>query len=167
MDLYIERDGIFKFGINKREGYVVCFFDKVAIENLEKIFMGMRLSVEPHPFSGSITTKQWEDAMGHDKTWHQTFIEEGDEAEIKINSMIRDIIGVQSASLNKISQFTGVASINKDGNIEVAKELAKFKLMNKYAKSVICDIKRCIKCYYPEVAETNESEATKEENKDK
>ena len=144
MDLYIERDGIFKFGINKREGYVVCFFDKVAIENLEKIFMGMRLSVEPHPFSGSITNKQWEDAMGHDKTWHQTFIEEGDEAEIKINSMIRDIIGVQSANFHKISQISGRASINKDTNIEAAEELAKFKLINEYVKSLTHDIKRRI-----------------------
>ena len=144
MDLYIERDGIFKFGINKREGYVVCFFDKVAIENLEKIFMGMRLSVEPHPFSGSITNKQWEDAMGHDKTWHQEFIEEGDEAEIKINSMIRDIIGVQSANFHKISQISGRASINKDTNIEAAEELAKFKLINEYVKSLTHDIKRRI-----------------------
>ena len=144
MDLYIERDGIFKFGINKRGGYVVCVFDKVAIENLEKIFMGMRLSVEPHPFSGSITNKQWEDAMGHDKTWHQEFIEEGDEAEIKINSMIRDIIGVQSANFYKISQFSGKASINKGTNVEVAKELAKFKLINEYVKSLTHDIKRRI-----------------------
>ena len=144
MDLYIERDGIFKFGINKRGGYVLCVFDKVAIENLEKIFMGMRLSVEPHPFSGSITNKQWEDAMGHDKTWHQEFIEEGDEAEIKINSMIRDIIGVQSANFYKISQFSGRASINKGTNVEVAKELAKFKLINEYVKSLTHDIKRRI-----------------------
>ena len=149
MDLYIERDGIFKFGINKREGYVVCFFDKATIETLKKLFMGMRLSVEPYPVGG-ITNKQWEDAMRYDKTWHQEFIEECDEPEIKINSMIRDIIGVQSASLNKISQFTGVASINKDGNIEVAKELAKFKLMNEYAKSVTYAIKRSIEI--PEVA---------------
>ena len=144
MDLYIERDGIFKFGINKRGGYVVCFFDKVAIENLEKIFMGMRLSVEPHPFSGSITNKQWEDAMGHDKTWHQEFIEEGDEKEIKINSMIRDIIRVQSANFYKSSQFSGRASINKGTNVEVAKELAKFKLINAYVKSLTHDIKRRI-----------------------
>lgn len=144
MDLYIERDGIFKFGINKRGGYVICIFDKVAIENLEKIFMGMRLSVEPHPFSGSITNKQWEDAMGHDKTWHQEFIEEGDEKEIKINSMIRDIIGVQSANFYKISQFSGKAPINKDTNVEVAKELAKFKLINEYVKSLTHDIKRRI-----------------------
>lgn len=144
MDLYIERDGIFKFGINKRAGYVVCCFDKVATENLEKIFMGMRLSVEPHPFSGSITNKQWEDAMGHDKTWHREFIEEGDEAEIKINSMIRDIIGVQSANFYKISQFSGKASINKGTNVEVAKELAKFKLLNEYVKSLTHDIKRRI-----------------------
>ena len=157
MDLYIERDGIFKFGVNKRAGYVVCFFDKVATENLEKIFMAMRLSVEPHPFSGSITNKQWEDAMGHDKTWHQTFIEEGDEAETKINSMIRDIIGVQSANFYKISQFSGRASINKDTNIEVAKELAKFKLMNEYVNSLTCSIKRRVECYYPEVVETTES----------
>ena len=33
MDLYIERDGIFKFGINKRGGYVVCFFVNFSIEN--------------------------------------------------------------------------------------------------------------------------------------
>ena len=164
MDLYIERDGIFKFGINKREGYVVCFFDKATIKTLEKLFLGMRLSVEPYPVGG-ITNKQWVEAMKYNKTWHQEFIEECDEAEIKINSMIRDIIGVQSASLNKISQFTGVASINKDGNIEVAKELAKFKLMNEYVKSVTYDIKKRIEI--PEVAEINESEVTKEENKDK
>ena len=160
MDLYIERDGIFKFGINKREGYVVCFFDKVAIENLEKIFMGMRLSVDPPPFSGSITTKQWEDAMGHDKTWHQTFIEEGDETEIKINSMIRDIIGVQSANFYKISQFSGRAPINKDTNVEVAKELAKVKLLNEYIISVTHAIKRRVECYYPEVVSTTESKVT-------
>ena len=164
MDLYIERDGIFKFGVNKKGGYVVCFFDKATIKILGKIFMGMRLSVEPYPVGG-ITNKQWEDAMGYNKTWHQEFIEECDESEIKINSMIHDIIGVQSASLNKISQFTGVASINKDGNIEVAKELAKFKLMNEYVKSVTYDIKKRIEI--PEVAEINESEVTKEENKDK
>ena len=164
MDLYIERDGIFKFGINKREGYVVCFFDKATIKTLEKLFLGMRLSVEPYPVGG-ITNKQWVEAMKYNKTWHQEFIEECDEAEIKMNSMIRDIIGVQSASLNKISQFTGVASINKDDNIEVAKELAKFKLMNEYVKSVTYDIKKRIEI--PEVAEINESEATKEENKDK
>ena len=164
MDLYIERDGIFKFGVNKREGYVVCFFDKATIKTLEKLFLGMRLSVEPYPVGG-ITNKQWVEAMKYNKTWHQEFIEECDEAEIKINSMIRDIIGVQSASLNKISQFTGVASINKDGNIEVAKELAKFKLMNEYVKSVTYDIKKRIEI--PEVAEINESEVTKEENKDK
>ena len=156
MDLYIERDGIFKFGVNKREGYVVCFFDKAAKEALEKLFMGMRLSVEPHPVGG-ITNKQWEDAMGYDKTWHQTFIEEGDEAETKINSMIRDIIGVQSANFYKISQFSGRASINKDTNIEVAKELAKFKLMNEYVNSLTCSIKRRVECYYPEVVETTES----------
>ena len=166
MDLYIERDRIFKFGINKREGYVVCFFDKATIKTLEKLFLGMRLSVEPYPVGG-ITNKQWAEAMKYNKTWHQEFIEECDEREIKINSMICDIIGVQSVNLYKISRFSGRASINKDTNIEVAKELAKFKLMNEYAKSVTCDIKRRIKCYYPEVAETNESEATKEENKDK
>ena len=159
MDLYIERDGIFKFGINKREGYVVCFFDKATIKTLEKLFLGMRLSVEPYPVGG-ITNKQWVEAMKYNKTWHQEFIEECDEAEIKMNSMIRDIIGVQSASLNKISQFTGVASINKDDNIEVAKELAKFKLMNEYVKSVTYDIKKRIEI--PEVAEINESEVTKE-----
>ena len=161
MDLYIERDGIFKFGINKREGYVVCFFDKVAIENLEKIFMGMRLSVEPHPVGG-ITNKQWKDAIGYDNTWHQEFIEEGDEAEIKINSMIRDIIGVQSANFYKISQFSGRAPINKDTNVEVAKELAKFKLLNEYIISVTNAIKRRIECYcyYPEVVETTESKVT-------
>ena len=164
MVLYIERDGIFKFGINKREGYVVCFFDKATIKTLEKLFLGMRLSVEPYPVGG-ITNKQWVEAMKYNKTWHQEFIEECDEAEIKMNSMIRDIIGVQSASLNKISQFTGVASINKDGNIEVAKELAKFKLLNEYVKSVTYDIKKRIEI--PEVAEINESEVTKEENKDK
>ena len=156
MDLYIERDGIFKFGVNKREGYVVCFFDKAAKEALEKLFMGMRLSVEPHPVGG-ITNKQWEDAMGYDKTWHQTFIEEGDEREIKINSMIRDIFRAQSASFYKISQFSGRASINKDTNIEVAKELAKFKLMNEYVNSLTCSIKRRVECYYPEVVETTES----------
>ena len=166
MERYNEREGIYKLGVNEKGGYVVCFFDKAAIETLEKVFMGMRLSVEPYPVSG-ITIKQWKDAMGYDKTWHQEFIEECDEREIKINSMICDIIGVQSANLYKISRFSGRASINKDTNIEVAKELAKFKLMNEYAKSVTCDIKRRIKCYYPEVAETNESEATKEENKDK
>ena len=144
MELYIEREGIFKFGVNEKGGYVVCFFDKAAIETLEKVFMGMRLSVEPHPFSGSITNKQWEDAMGHDKTWHQEFIEEGDEKEIKINSMIRDIIGVQSANFYKISRFSGRVSINKDTNIEVAKELAKFKLINEYVKSLTHDIKRRI-----------------------
>ena len=106
--------------------------------------MGMRLSLEPHPFSGSITNKQWEDAMGHDKTWHQEFIEEGDETEIKINSMIRDIIGVQSANFYKISQFSGRAPINKGTNVEVAKELAKFKLLNEYVKSLTHDIKRRI-----------------------
>ena len=159
MDLYIERDGIFKFGINKREGYVVCFFDKATIKTLEKLFLGMRLSVEPYPVGG-ITNKQWVEAMKYNKTWHQEFIEECDEAEIKINSMIRDIIGVQSASLNKISQFTGVASINKDGNIEVAKELAKFKLLNEYIISVTNAIKRRIECYYPEVVETTESKVT-------
>ena len=164
MELYIEREGIFKFGINKREGYVVCFFDKATIKTLEKLFLGMRLSVEPYPVGG-ITNKQWVEAMKYNKTWHQEFIEECDEAEIKMNSMIRDIIGVQSASLNKISQFTGVASINKDGNIEVAKELAKFKLMNEYVKSVTYDIKKRIEI--PEVAEINESEVTKEKNKDK
>ena len=166
MGLYVERDGIFKFRISEKGGYVVCFFDKAAIETLEKVFMAMRLSVEPHPVGG-ITNKQWKDAIEYDKTWHQEFIEECDEREIKINSMICDIIGVQSANLYKISHLSGRASISKDSNIEVAEELAKFKLMNKYAKSVICDIKRCIKCYYPEVTETNESEATKEENKDK
>ena len=164
MDLYIERDGIFKFWINKGEGYVVCFFDKATIKTLEKLFLGMRLSVEPYPVGG-ITNKQWVEAMKYNKTWHQEFIEECDEPEIKINSMVRDIIGVQSASLNKISQFTGVASINKDGNIEVAKELAKFKLLNEYVKSVTYDIKKRIEI--PEVVETNESEVTKEENKDK
>lgn len=164
MDLYIERDGIFKFGINKREGYVVCFFDKATINTFSKVFMGMRLSVEPHPVGG-ITNKQWEEAMGYDKTWHQEFIEECDEPEIKINSMIRDIIGAQSANLYKISQLRGVVSISKDSNIEVAKELAKFKLMNECAKSVTYAIKRSIEI--PEVAETNESDATKEENKDK
>ena len=82
--------------------------------------------------------------MGHDKTWHQEFIEEGDEKEIKINSMIRDIIGVQSANFYKISQFSGRAPINKDTNVEVAKELAKFKLINEYVKSLTHDIKRRI-----------------------
>ena len=77
----------------------------------------MRLSVEPYPVSG-ITIKQWKDAMGYDKTWHQEFIEECDEREIKINSMICDIIGVQSANLYKISRFSGRASINKDTNIK-------------------------------------------------
>ena len=161
MDLYIESDGIFKFGINKRVGYVGCFFDKAAIETLEKLFMSMRLSVEPHPVGG-ITNKQWEDAMGHDKTWHQAFIEEGDEREIKINSMIRDIIGVQSVSLNKILQFSGSVSINKDTNIEVAKEVAKFKLINEYLNFLTCAIKKRVECYYPEVAETTESEVTKD-----
>ena len=166
MGLYVERDGIFKFRISEKGGYVICFFDKAVIETLEKVFMAMRLSVEPYPVGG-ITNKQWVEAMKYNKTWHQEFIEECDEREIKINSMICDIIGVQSANLYKISRFSGRASINKDTNIEVAKELAKFKLINEYAKSVTCDIKRRIKCYYPEVAETNESEATKEENKDK
>ena len=164
MDLYIERDGIFKFGINKREGYVVCFFDKATIKTLEKLFLGMRLSVEPYPVGG-ITNKQWEDAMGYAKTWHQEFIEECDGREIKINSIIRDIIRAQSVNLYKISHLSGAVSISKDSNIKVAKELAKFKLMNEYAKSVTYAIKRSIEI--PEVAETNESEATKEENKDK
>ena len=143
MDLYIERDGIFKFGINKREGYVVCFFDKATIKTLEKLFLGMRLSVEPYPVGG-ITNKQWVEAMKYNKTWHQEFIEECDEAEIKMNSMIRDIIGVQSANFYKISQFSGRAPINKDTNVEVAKELAKFKLINEYVKSLTHDIKRRI-----------------------
>ena len=161
MDLYIERDGIFKFGINKREGYVVCFFDKATINTFSKVFMGMRLSVEPHPVGG-ITNKQWEEAMGpNDKTWHQEFIEECDEPEIKINSMIHDIIVAQSANLYKISQLSGVVSISKDSNIEVAKELAKFKLMNEYAKSVTYAIKRSI-----EIPEGSWN-VTKEENKDK
>ena len=164
MDLYIERDGIFKFGIKKREGYVVCFFDKATIKTLEKLFLGMRLSVEPYPVGG-ITNKQWVEAMKYNKTWHQEFIEECDEPEIKMNSIIRDIIRAQSVNLYKISQLSGVVSISKDSNIEVAKELAKFKLMNEYAKSVTYAIKRSIEI--PEVTETNESEATKEENKDK
>ena len=159
MDLYIERDGIFKFGINKREGYVVCFFDKATIKTLEKLFLGMRLSVEPYPVGG-ITNKQWEDAMGYAKTWHQEFIEECDGREIKINSMICDIIGVQSANFHKISQLSGRASINEDTNVEVAKELAKFKLLNEYIISVTNAIKRRIECYYPEVVETTESKVT-------
>lgn len=160
MELYIERDGIFKFGINKREGYVVCFFDKATIETLSKVFMGMRLSVEPHPVGG-ITNKQYEDAMKYNKTWHQEFIEECDEPEIKMNSIIRDIIRAQSVNLYKISQLSGVVSISKDSNIEVAKELAKFKLMNEYAKSVTYAIKRSI-----EIPEESWN-VTKEENKDK
>ena len=159
MELYIEREGIFKFGVNEKGGYVVCFFDKAAIETLEKVFMGMRLSVEPYPVSG-ITIKQWKDAMGYDKTWHQEFIEECDEREIKINSMICDIIGVQSANFYKISQFSGRASINENTNVEVAKELAKFKLLNEYIISVTNAIKRRIECYYPEVVETTESKVT-------
>lgn len=159
MGLYVERDGIFKSRISEKGGYVICFFDKAVIETLEKVFMAMRLSVEPHPVGG-ITNKQWKDAIRYDKTRHQEFIEECDEREIKINSMICDIIGVQSANFHKISQLSGRASINKDTNIEAAEELAKFKLMNKYAKSVICDIKKCIKCYYPEVAKTTESKVT-------
>ena len=143
MGLYVERDGIFKFRISEKGGYVACFFDKAAIETLEKVFMAMRLSVEPHPVGG-ITNKQWKDAIEYDKTWHQEFIEEGDEKEIKINSMIRDIIGVQSANFYKISQFSGRAPINKDTNVEVAKELAKFKLINEYVKSLTHDIKRRI-----------------------
>lgn len=162
MELYIERDGIFKFGVNKREGegYVACFFDKDAKETLKKLFMGIRLSLEPCPVGG-ITNKQWKDAMGYDKTWHQEFIEECDEPEIKINSIVRDIIRAQSVNLYKMSQLSGVVSISKDSNIEVAKELAKFKLMNEYAKSVTYAIKRSI-----EIPEESWN-VTKEKNKDK
>ena len=39
MGLYTDRDGIFKFRISEKGGYVVCFFDKAAIETLEKVFM--------------------------------------------------------------------------------------------------------------------------------
>lgn len=77
--------------------------------------------------------------------------------------MFRDIIGVQSANFYKISQFSGRASINKDTNIEVTKELAKFKLLNEYVISVTNTIKRRIECYYPEVVETTESKVTIDE----
>ena len=57
-----------------------------------------------------------------------------------------------------MSQLSGVVSIGKDSNIEVAKELAKFKLMNEYAKSVTYAIKRSI-----EIPEERWN-VTKEEN---
>ena len=99
MELYIEREGIFKFGVNKKGGYVVCFFDKATIETLKTVFMGLTISVEPHPVGG-ITNKQWEDGMKYNKTWHQEFIEESDEPEI--NSTIKDIIRDQSVNIYKM-----------------------------------------------------------------